>query len=79
MNYIEKLYRAYEEEPTPQPREYLDNQTLRDKLEDKVEELAGEELMAKFMEAQWEYLDLECQRFFLCGIRFGLELLRLKI
>lgn len=77
MNYIERLYREYEEEPTPQTREYLDNRALRDKLEDKVEELVGEELMDKFMEAQWEYLDLECQRYFHYGIRFTLELLRL--
>ena len=77
MNYIEKLYHEYEEEPTPKTREYLDNRALRDKLEDKVEKLVGEELMDKFMEAQWEYLDLECQRFFRYGLRFGLELLRL--
>ena len=77
MNYLEKLYCAYEEEPEPQTRDYLNNRALRNKLRDKVEELAGEELMDKFMEAQWEYLDLECQRFFLCGLRFGLELLRL--
>ena len=77
MDFLEELFTLLWQEPDPKTEEYLANKKLRDKLGDKVEEVVGPELMDKFMNAHWEYMELECQRFFLNGIRLGLELLRL--
>ena len=77
MDFLEELFTSLWQEPDPKTEEYLANKKLRDKLYEKVEGLSGADLMDIFMNAHWEYMELECQRFFLNGIRLGLELLRL--
>jgi len=77
MDYLEDLFDMLWEEPDPQTPEFLENKKLRDRLTDKVQALVGPDLIDKHMNAYWEYMELECQKFFLNGVRLGLELLRL--
>lgn len=77
MDFLQEMFDMIWQEPSPKTEEYLANKKLRDKLGDKVEEAVGPELMEKFMDAHWEYMEAECRRFLLDGIRLGLELLRL--
>lgn len=77
MNFMEELFDLLWQEPIPKTEEYLENKKLRDKLEDRVEEAVGPELMDKFMDAHWEYMEIGCRRYLLNGIRLGIELLRL--
>ncbi len=77
MDFLEELFTILWQEPSPKTEEYLANKKLRDRLHDKVEEEVGADLMDKFMNAHWEYMELECRRFLLHGIRLGIELLRL--
>ncbi len=77
MNLLEELFDILWQEPTPKTEEYLENRELRDKLGDKIEVAVGTELMDKFIDAHWEYMEIECRRYLLNGIRLGIELLRL--
>lgn len=77
MNCLEELFLMCWEESDPKTPDFLESKALRDKIETKVEALIGDEMMDKFMEAQWDYMELECRKYFLTGLRFGLELLRL--
>ncbi len=77
MDFLEELFDLLWQEPTPKTEEYLENRELRDKLGDKIEAAVGTELMDKFIDAHWEYMEIECRRYLLNGIRLGIELLRL--
>lgn len=78
MNSLEKLYYILEEEDrTPDTPEYRETHRRRNQLMDQVEAALGTELMEELAQAQGQYEELECKRFFLHGVRFGPELLRL--
>jgi hypothetical protein len=77
VDFLEELFDLLWQEPTPKTEEYLENRELRDKLGDKIEAAVGTELMDKFIDAHWEYMEIECRRYLLNGIRLGIELLRL--
>lgn len=77
MNRLEKLYYILEEERMPDTPEYREVNRRKDRLMGQVEAALGTELMEELAEAQGQYEELECKRFFLHGLRFGLELLRL--
>lgn len=77
MELMEELFTMLWEEPPQLTEEYMANRKLRDKLSNQVENVIGPELMDKFMDAHWDYMEQECRRFLLNGVRLGLELLRL--
>lgn len=77
MNSLEKLFYILEDERMPDTPEYREAYRRRDRLMDRVEAALGTELMEELAQAQGRYEELECKRFFLHGVRFGLELLRL--
>lgn len=80
VNYVdslEELFQTRFAERAPQTPEYEELRRLHSSLMDELEKGAGEEPVERLVTVQDEYLELECRRFFLHGVRFGLELLRL--
>ena len=77
MSYLEDLYSVLLEERVPDSPEYKENQHVRTGLMNKVEEALGREMVDKIETAYGELLWIENEYFLRCGLRFGLELLRL--
>jgi len=77
MDDLEELFMRHWEEPDPKTPEFLEVKETRRRVLDKVQAQVGVELTDKFTDAEWEYMELECRRFFLAGVRFGLALIRL--
>ena len=77
MGYLEDLYSMLLEERIPSSPEYKENERVRTGLMNKVEEALGREMADKIETAYGELLWIENEHFLRCGLRFGLELLRL--
>lgn len=77
MNCLEELFYILEEERMPDTRSYREAHRRRNQLMDQVAAALGTDRMEELSQAQGRYEELECKRFFLHGVRFGLELLRL--
>lgn len=77
MDCLEELFLFLWEERDPNTPEFEEIRQLRMCLGDKLDALAGEELVEKWVGAQGEYMELKCRQFFTRGVRLGVELLRL--
>lgn len=77
MNFLETLYHNLEKEPEPDTPEYRENQNIRRNLLKRIQESMGEEMVGKVTDAYAEHGEMECYRYFLNGLRLGLELLGL--
>jgi len=77
MDYLEEIFRLFEEDKEPDTPEYRENRAIRAKLMGQVTAAMGEDMEEKVRDVFSEHEALECERFFRQGLRLGLELVRL--
>ncbi len=77
MDLLEALFYHLEEEPAPRSPEFQEILSVEANLMGKVKDVMGEEMMEKVSDIFCEREEIECYRYFLWGLRLGLELLRL--
>lgn len=77
MNFLETLYYHLAEESVPQTPEYRENLSVEAGLMEKVQNAMGADMVEKINDIYNEREEMECYRYFLNGLRLGLELLRL--
>ena len=77
MDCLEKLFLSLWEEKDPVTLEFEEIRQVQMKLGNKLDAVAGDELVEKWLDIQGEYLELKCRQFFHSGVRLGVELLKL--
>ena len=77
MKYLEDLYSVLLDEGMPDTPELRENRKIFAALLDKVEAAMGQEISEKIGDIYGELSWMENEYYFRCGLRFGLELLRL--
>lgn len=77
MNFLETIYYDLAEEKEPDTPEYQENRKIRSLLMEDIQKAMGLEMVDKVTAIYTDREDMECYRYFLHGLRLGLELLRL--
>jgi len=77
MDYLEDLFAMLWDESDPKTPEFLESKKRQSSVSDKMQELVGPDLIDEYMNVYWEYMELECRRYFLDGLRLGLEQIKL--
>lgn len=77
MDFLETLYYNLEEEKEPDTPEYRENRMIWGLLMDDIQNAMGGEIVDKITYVSVDHEGMECYRYFLQGLRLGLELLRL--
>lgn len=77
MNFLEILYCDLQEEKEPDTPEYRENREIRALVLEDIQKAMGEDMAEKVTAIYTDRENLENYRYFLYGLRLGLELLRL--
>ncbi len=77
MDCLETLYHDLMEEKGPDTPEYRENRKIRELLLEDIQKAMGEDMAEKVTAVYTDRENLENYRYFLSGLRMGLELLRL--
>ena len=77
MDCLETLYHDLMEEKEPDTPEYRENRKIRELLLEDIQKAVGEDMAEKVTAVYTDRENLENYRYFLSGLRMGLELLRL--
>lgn len=77
VDILEMIFWQLWEESDPKTPDFQANKKLQHSLLEKAEEALGPKWVDKWDDIYWEYMELQSKRFFLNGLRFGLNLLAL--
>ena len=77
VDFLETLFFDLAEEKEPDTPEYRENQTIQRLILEDIQKAMGQEMAEKVTAIYSDREALECQRYFRCGVKLGLELLRL--
>ncbi len=77
MDFLETLFWDLSEEKEPDTPEYRENRIIRTLLLEDIQKAMGLEMVDKVTATYVGHEEMECRRYFLQGLRLGLELLRL--